>query len=313
VKNKILAVMAIALLAFQAQGFCAWDKTKPTDSNLLSTAPSLIRTNWQAIEDGTDSALLITNAKVSASAAIVDTKLATISTAGKVSGAALTLLGNTPSGGGLLPMANGGLAYGLTDPNADRILFWDDSAGHYDYLTAGSGLTITTTTITPDTASTSQPGIAEAATVAETETGTDAARYVTPDSLAGSNLGERVVQCVAFDFTSDVTTGDGAYYFVIPSTLNGMDLVEVNARVITAGTTNTTDVQIANVTDSVDMLSTKITIDSTEVSTSTAATPAVIDTSKDDVVTNDLIRIDVDATSTTKAKGLIVTLIFRLP
>ena len=37
---------------------------------------------------------------------------------------------------------------GLGDPNADRILFWDDSAGAFAYLTAGSGLTITDTTIT---------------------------------------------------------------------------------------------------------------------------------------------------------------------
>lgn len=35
----------------------------------------------------------------------------------------------------------------LADPNADRILFWDDSAGAYTYLTAGTGLTITGTTI----------------------------------------------------------------------------------------------------------------------------------------------------------------------
>lgn len=37
---------------------------------------------------------------------------------------------------------------GLGDPGADRILFWDDSAGAFAYLTAGSGLTITGTTIT---------------------------------------------------------------------------------------------------------------------------------------------------------------------
>jgi hypothetical protein len=35
----------------------------------------------------------------------------------------------------------------LADPNADRILFWDDSAGSYAYLAAGTGLTITGTTI----------------------------------------------------------------------------------------------------------------------------------------------------------------------
>ena len=35
----------------------------------------------------------------------------------------------------------------LTDPNADRIAFWDDSAGAFKWLTAGSNLTITGTTI----------------------------------------------------------------------------------------------------------------------------------------------------------------------
>lgn len=35
----------------------------------------------------------------------------------------------------------------LGDPNADRILFWDDSAGSYKFLTPGTGLTITGTTI----------------------------------------------------------------------------------------------------------------------------------------------------------------------
>ncbi len=35
----------------------------------------------------------------------------------------------------------------LADPNADRVLFWDDSAGTYTYLTMGTGLTITGTTL----------------------------------------------------------------------------------------------------------------------------------------------------------------------
>lgn len=35
----------------------------------------------------------------------------------------------------------------LSDPNADRILFWDDSAGAFSWLTAGNNLTITDTTI----------------------------------------------------------------------------------------------------------------------------------------------------------------------
>lgn len=35
----------------------------------------------------------------------------------------------------------------LTDPNSDRILFWDDSAGTYTYLTVGSGLNLAGTTL----------------------------------------------------------------------------------------------------------------------------------------------------------------------
>ena len=35
----------------------------------------------------------------------------------------------------------------LADPNADRVLFWDDSAGALKWLTLGTGLTITDTTV----------------------------------------------------------------------------------------------------------------------------------------------------------------------
>lgn len=48
----------------------------------------------------------IVNADISASAAIAGSKLAQITTAGKVSGAALTSLSSTPSAAGALPVAN---------------------------------------------------------------------------------------------------------------------------------------------------------------------------------------------------------------
>lgn len=46
-----------------------------------------------------------------------------------------------------LALADGGTGASLTDPNADRILFWDDSAGQVTWLTPGTNLAITTTTI----------------------------------------------------------------------------------------------------------------------------------------------------------------------
>ena len=48
----------------------------------------------------------ITNANISGSAAISDSKLAQITTASKVAGDALTLLANIPSGAGIIPIAN---------------------------------------------------------------------------------------------------------------------------------------------------------------------------------------------------------------
>lgn len=168
-------------------------------------------------------------------------------------------------------------------------------------------------TLKADAASDTTAGTVELATAAETTTGTDATRAVTPDGLAGSDYGKRVVGIQVVDAATNTATGDGKAFFRIPSVMNGWNLVGVAMNVYTAGTTNTTDVQIRNVTQVVDMLTTKLTIDSTETDTSTAATAAVIDTGNDDVATGDKIAIDVDAVHTTPAKGLFVELQFQLP
>lgn len=51
-------------------------------------------------------------------------------------------------GGTDVALGDGGTGASLSDPNADRILFWDDSAGQVTWLTPGTGLTITGTSIT---------------------------------------------------------------------------------------------------------------------------------------------------------------------
>jgi hypothetical protein len=51
-------------------------------------------------------------------------------------------------GGTDVALADGGTGASLSDPNADRIMFWDDSAGAVTWLTAGSGLSISGTTMT---------------------------------------------------------------------------------------------------------------------------------------------------------------------
>lgn len=56
-------------------------------------------------------------------------------------------VGGYSAGGTDVALADGGTGASLTDPNADRIMFWDDSAGQVTWLTAGTNLTITGTTI----------------------------------------------------------------------------------------------------------------------------------------------------------------------
>jgi hypothetical protein len=118
------------------------------------------------------------------------------------------------------------------------------------------------------------------------------------------------MQFKVFDDATAVATGDGKVVFMVDSALNGLNLTAVAAYVTTAGTAGSpTTVQIRNVTDAADMLSTRVTIDNNETTSYTAATPAVIDTSHDDVATGDLIAVDVDVAST-GAKGLGVVLTF---
>lgn len=63
------------------------------------------------------------------------------------SSSSVSITGGTVSGITDIALADGGTGASLTDPNADRIMFWDDSAGQVTWLTAGTGLTITDTTI----------------------------------------------------------------------------------------------------------------------------------------------------------------------
>jgi hypothetical protein len=123
----------------------------------------------------------------------------------------------------------------------------------------------------------------------------------------------KVFTWVAHTSDEDVLVGDGTVGLAVPVECNGWVVTAVSAAVDTAGITNTTDIQIRRrrgtaSRSSADLLSTKITIDSGETGSATAATAAVINTSNDDLATDDLWYCDVDATSTTKAKGLTVTM-----
>lgn len=155
----------------------------------------------------------------------------------------------------------------LTDPNADRVMIWDDSGGALVAATLGGGLFIS---------------------------GTGLYAYETI-----------VIACS--DETTALTTGTAKVTFRMPF---AMTLTAVRASVTTAptGSALTVDINEGGTT----ILSTKLTIDATEKTSTTAATAAVI---SDASLADDAeMTIDIDAVGSTIAgAGLKVTLIGYRP
>ena len=108
---------------------------------------------------------------------------------------------------------------------------------------------------------------------------------------------------VSADETTDITTGTAKFTFRAPYAFT---LTDVRASLTSAGTDASVNVDINEGGTSV--LSTVITIDSTELTSTTAATPAVI---SDSAIADDAsITIDIDQIGSTAAgKGLKVWLI----
>jgi hypothetical protein len=144
----------------------------------------------------------------------------------------------------------------------------------------------------PAQATTAVAGIAEIATAAEVNTGTSDAVVVSPNALADSNFG---IRTLVFGLNGTTALASGiASYLRIPPHMTGMDLVAVRASVGdgAAGSSSSGNptFQVRNVTDNNQMLTTNLSVDANEYTSATAAVPAVINTAKDDVVTDDLIE-----------------------
>lgn len=163
-------------------------------------------------------------------------------------------------------------------------------------------------------------GKIEIATSAETTTGTDATRAVSPDGLAGSIFGTKSISVQVIDGATSLATGDGKAYIRVPSALNGMNITSISAQVIVKSTSGTPTVQVARGRQASatsdftysDVLSTLCTIDANEYDSKDATTAAAINGSNDDLATGDVLRIDVDVAGT-GTKGLNVTIQAQLP
>ena len=103
---------------------------------------------------------------------------------------------------------------------------------------------------------------------------------------------------MSFQLNTDVAlnAGEDTLRFRIPAALNGWNVATIAAS--RKSGTGVPSFGLRNVTDGVEVLSTNVTIDSGETDSATAATPAVIDTTHDDVATADQFAIDVDVAGT---------------
>jgi hypothetical protein len=138
------------------------------------------------------------------------------------------------------------------------------------------------------------------------DTSSSTEKAILPENISVFVERTVIIKCVAD--TVAPATGNGITHFVIPSTMDGKNLSSAQAHVYTAGTGSTTTVQLHNLTDGQDMLSTAITIDASEKDSSTAAIPSVTG-SYTGVSTADVIRIDVDVVAT-NTLGLEVRMVF---
>jgi hypothetical protein len=144
----------------------------------------------------------------------------------------------------------------LTDPNADRLMFWDDSAGTVAWLTPSAALEISTTSI-------------------------------------------RVLETIGISVVSEsttLTTGTAKRTFRMPFAFT---VTGVRASLSTASSSGipTVDINEGGTT----ILSTKLTIDANELTSTTAATAAVV---SDTAWADDAeITIDIDVAGT-GAQGL---------
>ena len=181
---------------------------------------------------------------------------------------------------------------------------WEGTAINQTYLVGQSG----TNTGDEAAASTTVAGVAELATTAEIDTGTDSTRTMPVDQFVASkrnirwltfNLVEAGTDCAA------ATNIAGDFVSPIAGTILQSDTTPfyIYATNSTAGVTGTMVVDV-NINGTSIMTTNKLDFDTGEKTTTTAATPPDLTTTT--LAVGDIITIDIDSIHTTAAKGLTV-------
>ena len=119
----------------------------------------------------------------------------------------------------------------------------------------------------------------------------------------------RTINLSPFPSDVDIEIRDGTIAFAIPAVMNTLELTTVLASVYVPGTgSGTTNIKIrrSRVGDDQDMLSTILTLSTGQY----FIADGIVDESYDDVLTGDLIYVDVTQLTTTPPQGLSVVLTF---
>lgn len=156
-------------------------------------------------------------------------------------------------------------------------------------------------------ATSSATGVVELATSAEINTGTDTTRAMPIDQFVASNRNVRYILFRVLDPATNVSTG----------TVVGGDLeipftgtiTEIGGYADTAGTTGNMVVDV-NKNGTTLMTTNKLSFDSTEKTTRTAATAPTLTTTA--LTAGDIITVDIDSIQTTPAKGMTIRLGIRM-
>lgn len=128
-------------------------------------------------------------------------------------------------------------------------------------------------------------------------------KFLRGDGTFGAPLESFI--CKITDDATAVTAGAGKFYFDFPYAFHIVSVSASLAQPQLSGSPFLVDIN----KDGVSILSTRISIDNTEISSSTASTQPVVSIA--DMATNSRIVIDIDSVGDGNAKGLTVTIVGR--
>ena len=120
-----------------------------------------------------------------------------------------------------------------------------------------------------------------------------------------------IVELQVFSDITTVTAGDDARRYTITADEDGSWLRSVHGKVTTVSSSGIVRFQIHNLTTATDVLSTRTSIDASETTSWTAATPHVVNPSPavGQMTLGHVLRVDADDAGT-GAKGLVVVFEF---